>query len=81
MNPRFEADNDAIAIGIKYDQFGLASGNKKKNDEIFNGNRLVIDIMKKIEESSTKFKLRVIEYNELYEVLNRNNQFYRTNER
>ncbi len=77
MNPRFEADSDSIAIGIKYEQFGLLSGNRKKHDEILNGNRVVIDIMKKVESLSTKYKLKLIEYNELYEALNRNDSFKR----
>ena len=71
MNPDFEADNDAVAIGIKYNAYGLAKGYKKEIEQIESEDKIVLDIMKRIEESS-KIKIKLIRYDELYEFLNRN---------
>ena len=71
MNPNFEANNDAIAIGIKYNVYGLAKGYKKEIEQMNREDKIVFDIMKRIEDSS-KLKVKVIRYDELYEFLNRN---------
>ncbi len=72
MNPRFQADHDAIAIGLKYNVYGLAAGYKKELEQIDKEDALVKQMIHEIESAAKPYKIKIIRYDELYEFLNRN---------
>lgn len=70
-DPNYEADSDSIAIGLKYDLFGLMAGKKKSLEQIEEDEKIVGDIINKI-QSNPSFKVKVIVYDELYELQTKN---------
>ena len=70
-NPDYEADKDAIAIGVKYDHFGLSTGKEKDMDQVEREEEIVNGIVRQI-QSNPNFKTKIIVYDELHEKLKEN---------
>ena len=73
QEPGYEADSDAIAIGLKYDHFGLSTKVEKDMDRIDREEELANSIISQI-NSNSPFKIRVIIYDELHEKLKKNDR-------
>ncbi len=71
-DPEYEADKDAIAIGLKYDHFGLSTGVDKDMDRIDREEEIVSGIVNQI-QSNSALKIKVIVYDEMHEGLMRDN--------
>ncbi len=69
-SPSFEADDDAIVIGFKRDEYGMAVGKLLEYDETEKQNTIVNDVLKTLVQS--KFKIVILKYNELYEKMKNN---------
>ena len=72
-DPGYEADKDDIAIGLKYDCFGLSYETIRSEDEIKAAEETAKNIAKQIQENSP-IKIRVITYNELFEMISKENE-------
>ena len=58
-------------LGLKYDELGFATGKLKTRREIENNDVLIDELIKKIEGNS-KFKIKIMIFNELFERLSNN---------
>ncbi len=63
----YMARDNQIVLGLMIDEFGFASENIKELDEIEKQDRIIGEIMQKIEEKGIELNIKVIKYNELFE--------------
>ena len=68
-NDSYFVDGDCLILGLKYDELGFATGRLKTKKEIEKNDEIINDITKEI-ETNQMFKVKVIRYNELYEIQN-----------
>ena len=61
---------DCIVLGLKYNELGFSTGKIKTRLEIENNNKIIVDVIEKI-ESNKNYQVKVLKYNELFEKLNK----------
>ena len=67
LSYQFMAPRDAIAIGVRYDKYGFASGDRLSLEQIDSNDNMLCDTLNAIQESSyDKIKVAFIRHNELF---------------
>lgn len=64
---RFKARNNQIVLGLKIDEFGFAHEIIKSDDKMLEEQKIIDEIISKIEEAGKHLNIKIIKYNELFE--------------